>query len=251
MGRLISFLFGILLVGSLLAFVVFKVELALVATVTMGALCLTWLAAIVVLPWNLYFRARHLLAEMQVSDRRGIAVDTEARAEGGRVASRMLRISVGLHLVSGALLAAAAWLFGQRLGYAFSALFLLSTLFRPAFEYYAYVQRKLAEFLNRVRYPREDVVKLVADVRSLTTASQAQQKTIEALAQNLGNLGQTVQAGDRENQRRLDALARKFEETIDRLTDNQEIISGIKAFLRLVQADRVGSTGTVGGSVPR
>jgi hypothetical protein len=33
-------------------------------------------------------------------------------------------------------------------------------------------------------------------------------------------------------------VARKFEETIDRLTDNQEIISGIKAFLRLVQPAR-------------
>jgi hypothetical protein len=38
-----------------------------------------------------------------------------------------------------------------------------------------------------------------------------------------------------ESQRQLDAVARRFEETIDRLTDNQEIISGIKAFLRLVQ----------------
>ena len=45
-----------------------------------------------------------------------------------------------------------------------------------------------------------------------------------------------MRAGDQENGRKLDAVARKFEETIDRLTDNQEIIAGIKAFLRLIQA---------------
>jgi hypothetical protein len=30
-------------------------------------------------------------------------------------------------------------------------------------------------------------------------------------------------------------VSRRIEETIDRLTDNQEIISGLKALLRLVQ----------------
>ena len=34
---------------------------------------------------------------------------------------------------------------------------------------------------------------------------------------------------------KIAALARKFEESLDRLTDNRELISGIKAFLRMVR----------------
>jgi hypothetical protein len=35
--------------------------------------------------------------------------------------------------------------------------------------------------------------------------------------------------------RRLEGVARKFDEALDRLTDNREVISGLKAFLRLVR----------------
>ena len=34
---------------------------------------------------------------------------------------------------------------------------------------------------------------------------------------------------------KIAALTRKFEESLDRLTDNRELISGIKAFLRMIR----------------
>jgi hypothetical protein len=42
---------------------------------------------------------------------------------------------------------------------------------------------------------------------------------------------------DHELDRRLDAVGRQFEDTISRLTDNQEVIAGIKAFLRLLRTE--------------
>jgi hypothetical protein len=157
----------------------------------------------------------------------------------------MLRVSLGLHLGSALLLAAGSWLFGQELGYAFAGLFLLSTLFRPAAEYHRFLHDKLSRFLGEVKVPREDAVKLLHDLRALGEAMGAQRrgledhgKELQQLQHGLHHLGEAARAGDLENQRRLDAVARKFEETIDRLTDNQEIISGIKAFLRLVQPAR-------------
>ncbi|TXS19210.1 hypothetical protein EAO70_10280 [Streptomyces sp. adm13(2018)] len=51
-------------------------------------------------------------------------------------------------------------------------------------------------------------------------------------------------AGD-ETDRRIAALAREFESTVNRLTDNEEIITGLKAFLRLLRAtDTLGAPGT-------
>ena len=48
-------------------------------------------------------------------------------------------------------------------------------------------------------------------------------------------------------EKRFMSLARTFEETVNRLTDNQQIIGGIKAFLRLIQQDSVAA----GGAAPR
>lgn len=234
MARFLLCILGIF-VALALSLLVFKVEAGLVITLGLGAACLSWLVAIVVLPWNLYFRARHLLAEMERSERRGIAVDAEARAEARKLAPRMLRLSLALHLVSALLLAGAAFLYGQHLGYIFSGLFLLSTLFRPAVEYHRYLHEKLRGYLNEVKIPREDATQLAAELRLLQEKSDTQGKELERLEAQLTKLSETSRAGDLANERRLEGVSRKFGETIDRLTDNQEIISGIKAFLRLVQ----------------
>jgi len=79
-------------------------------------------------------------------------------------------------------------------------------------------------------------VKLAQDVSAVVARAQGQHEALEKLTQELAQLTEAMKAGDQENGRKLDAVARKFEETIDRLTDNQEIIAGIKAFLRLIQA---------------
>ncbi|MCX5742651.1 MAG: hypothetical protein NT062_09165 [Proteobacteria bacterium] len=229
------FLALVVLVVALLAF---KVELTLVATIAIGVVCLAWLIAIVVLPWNLYFRARRLLVEMSGSERRGIAIAAEARAVTHRIAARMLAISLALHVFSAALLCAGAWLLGERMGYAFGGLFLLTTLFRPAVEYYRYLHGKLTELRHDVLYPRDDVMTLVDDVRRTGSLADQHERQLGELGRELGDLREALRDGDRENARKLDAVARKFEETIDRMTDNQEIISGIKAFLRLVQPAR-------------
>jgi hypothetical protein len=238
MKNLASFLFGVALCGGILAAAHLQVPLTLVATVGAGIACLAWLVVIVVLPWNLYFQARHLLFELQRSKQRGIAVQEQAEGEARAVESRMLRVSVGLHLVSAALLALGAWLSGERLGHVFAALYLLSTLFRPAVEYYRYLRARLTAALDEVKYPRDDIQRVVAEVRQLLEDRTAQGKALSTLREEHAALEAAMVAGDRDAQRRLDAVARKFEETIDRLTDNQEIISGIKAFLRLVQVPR-------------
>jgi hypothetical protein len=239
--RGISSFFGFVagvLVALVVAFLVgrFDVPFATVVTTGMGALCLVWLVVIVVLPWNLYFAARHLLQEMQKSRARGIAVRDDVEGGTRVVAQRMLRISLALHVGTAALLGVGATAYGQPAGQVFAALFLLSTFFRPGVEYYRHLRRQLAETLNEVRYPREDVVKLVDDVRTVVAASEEHARTIAELRSELHRVRAEAASRSEEHKRKLDAVARRFEETIDRLTDNQEIIAGIKAFLRLVQS---------------
>ncbi len=235
MKPLFSFAGGALLTAALLGVLVLHVPLALLGTVAIGIACLVWLVVIVVLPWNLFFQARHLLFEMKRSRERGLVVSTEHEASTRQVARRMLRVSLGLHFASAALLALASWLSGEPLGSAFGALFLLSTLFRPGVEYYRFMRRQLTDVLEEVKYPREDVAKLIRDVEAARLQGEAQHEAHRELTRKLEDLEEKSISQLALAHRRLDTVARKFDEALDRLTDNREVIGGLKAFLRLVR----------------
>jgi hypothetical protein len=235
MKTFLSFLAGGAVVAAVLGAYVLKVPLALVATLGVGLACLAWLVVIVVLPWNLYFQARHVLFEMEGSKARGLAVSAEHEASTRAVKARMLRVSVGLHLASAALLAAGSTWSGEPLGQIFAALFLLSTLFRPAVEYYRYLRVQLAQVMEQVKYPREDVVTLRTDVEQHTAQLRQVTDSHAELERELAQLKEQSLARTADAHRRLDSVARKFDEALDRLTDNREVIAGLKAFLRLVR----------------
>ena len=235
MKTLFSFVAGAVVMAGLLGLVVWHVPLALLGTVALGAACLAWLVVIVVLPWNLFFQARHLLFEMRRSRERGLVVSVEQEAQTVGVQRRILRISIALHVVSAALVGLGSWWSAEPLGSAFAALFLLSTLFRPAVEYYRFLRRQLTEVLEEVKDPREDVARLVRDVDATTGQLKAQQQRLHELSQEMGKLETDSVARTTQAHRRLDAVIRKFDESLDRLTDNREVIAGLKAFLRLVR----------------
>ncbi len=252
MKDLIGFLV-VAVVGCLIAaavgFVYFQVPAEILVTWGMGALSLVWLLILLTLPWNLHFEAKHLLFEIQRSRERGIPVNAERESYAVTLRDRMLKVSVVAHLASAALMAGGTWLLGGSVGYYFSGFYLLGTFIRPGFEYYSYQRRRLRQMSEEVHYPREDVVKLRGDVMQLTARTDRQDEQLEELTRSLGQLGerlearvaavgQTSQEADRHLERQVTALSHKFEETIGRLTDNQEILAGIKAFLRMVREDR-------------
>jgi hypothetical protein len=235
MKTLFSFVAGAALMAGVLGVLVWKLPLALLGAIALGIACLVWLVVIVVLPWNLFFQARHLLFELRRSRARGLVVADEHEAQAMAVQRRMLRISLGLHLGSALLLGLGSWWAAQPMGHVFAGLFLLSTLFRPAVEYYQYLRRQLTDVLEEVKYPREDVARLVHDVDQSTQQWQTQAQRQAELTQELARLEAASVARTTEAHRRLDAVIRKFDESLDRLTDNREVISGLKAFLRLVR----------------
>jgi hypothetical protein len=143
--------------------------------------------------------------------------------------------AVGLHLGSAALVAAGAAWYRAPLGHAFAVLYLVSTWFRPALEYYRALKARLGQLLEEVRYPRADVRTLVETVQRLEDATARHARDLEALEARAGRAEAALAEAEQDGRRRLEAIARRFEETIDRLTDNQEVITGIKAFLRLVR----------------
>ena len=200
----------------------------------MGGLCLLWLIVILKVPWDLYFQAHGVAFELERARERGIATP-DGREAYVRVLRRKLAwIAVGAHWLSAALVAAIAYFSHGMLGYYFAAFYIVSTVFRPAVAAYMYLSRKLAIIGEEAHYPREDVV----EMRSRLQWHDQTLNTVTAQMEQYGEELRREKSGreeaDREMRQRIQAISREFESTVSRLTDNQEVINGIQAFVRLV-----------------
>lgn len=224
---------------------------SLVAGAAAGALCLLWLLALLTLPWNLYFRAHAVLAEIEVSRGKGLAIDMARDIEAGRIARLMLRAAVAGHLLTAAAAVAATLATGRVFGWWLAGFFLLSTFFRPAGAYFGQLRRRLGSLMKDVTFPRDDVTELRNDVTRVKHSAKVlgekvdeHYRTLAELRRVVDALGVSVYARADDADRKIAALGREFEATVNRLTDNQEIIAGLKAFLRLLRTPDAAEGGT-------
>lgn len=200
----------------------------------MGGLCLLWLVVILKVPWDLYFQARGISFEMQRSHERGVEVVAGREEYIKKLSKRLGVLAVGAHIASAALVAAITFFTGGAIGYYFAAFYLISTLFRPAAAAYAYLSYKLSTIAEETRYPREDVVEIRSRLDGVEQSMRDFSTRVEALEERLGTEERTRDEETRELRDNVHDIGREFESTISRLTDNQEIIKGLQAFVRLV-----------------
>ncbi len=243
--KFVSWLWG-LLVG--LAFVAFaahllhlddlirrSIEAGHLLDWTMGGLCFVWLLLILKAPWDLYFEAHHVAWEQQRSRERHVPLSPGRENYVLTVRRRLGWLAVGSHVFSALLVALVAFLNGGvAVGYYFAAFFIVSTIFRPGIAGYVYLLRKLKAVGEEAQYPRDDVVELRARLETGESRIKTAQDEIEQLReQHARQIAQTEQEMQALRQK-LNALGREFETTVNRLTDNREVISGIQAFVRLI-----------------
>ncbi|MEU3793924.1 hypothetical protein [Streptomyces fructofermentans] len=244
MGKVLGVLLAVLAAaGALVVAYAAGAPPDVVLAVGAGVLSLLWLTLLLTLPWNLYFRAHTVLAEIAVSREKGIEVSSVRDAEAARVARAMLWTAVAGHVLTAAVVFAVTWSTEGFTGYWFAAFCLLSTFFRPAGAYFGQLQRRLGRLLKDVTHPRDDVVEIRARVSRVETGARVLEDKAEEHYRALGELRRAVdglamsvcERAD-ETDRKVAVLAREFESTVHKLTDNQEIIAGVKAFLRLLRA---------------
>jgi hypothetical protein len=241
-----------------------------VLSIGVGAVALAWLIVLVAVPWNLYFAARRVAADMATSRARGIGISVDQEAEAGRIARRLLWFALGGHAVTAGVAAVVTYLSGAMLGYYVTGAYLLSAAIRPAAAYYAHLRERITALSRDSRYPREDVVllrgrtdKLATSVEELTKdlrrsgrdCTEDLRRTESRLADEIaharqvlgGDLGrlQDAQAADRdaarsrdeELSRRIDTMIRRIDETLSGLGDQQELLAGLRALVRMVRAE--------------
>ena len=246
------------------------VKLSTLVSIAAGAAALGWLIVLVSAPWNLYFGARQVLAEIDASRRRGIHVDPADEAEARRIRRRMLWFALGGHLVTAIGAGLIGYLADETAGYYFAGFYLFSAAIRPAVAYFSHLRRRIGELSREARYPRDDVVALKSGLEDLTAAvrrldeelPQASRTAADELraatVRLTGDLShaqqrlvadvtrlEDAQAADRqaareradELGRKLEAMTRRIETTLDGLGDHQELQAGLRALVRMIRAD--------------
>jgi hypothetical protein len=206
------------------------------------AAALAWGLVVLTLPWDLHFQARRVLHEHDRSLARGLVVHV-GRADIARVARRTLAVALLAHLGSAAGAALVAAAIDWPAGWLVAAAYVASCGFRPIGAWYTHLRAWLAQAHGEVTHPREDLLALRARVDRLEAALAATRGEAATAAAELAKVEATfakaeaaLRAEDRRLATRIDALARGFEDAVARLTDDRDLLAGIRAFLRMVRA---------------
>ncbi|MQY15993.1 hypothetical protein SRB5_61850 [Streptomyces sp. RB5] len=249
MGKLLTGAVAVALtVGALVLAYAVDVPTGTVLGIAAGLLSLLWLLVLLTVPWNLYFKAHAVLAEIAVSREKGLTVPEKRDAEAARIARIMLRTAIGGHVLTALLALGITLVTGEEAGYWFAGFFLASTVLRPSGAWFGQLRERLGVLLREARFPRDDVVTLLGQVEDvvrgqklLEAKAEEQYRTLAELRRTVDALNASVYTRADEADRKIDALAREFESAINRLTSNEEIITGLKAFLRLLRSDEPGT----------
>lgn len=228
-------------------------------TVGGGVAALMWTVVLVTLPWNLHFDARQVLRENAVARSRGIDVPPEQDREAGTIARRTLWLALGGHLVTAAVTAVFALATGAVAGYYLATFFLLTTAVRPATAFLRHLRVRLTVLGRANRFPRDDVAAVKLELGSVSSAVDVLRTRVEdafrAVNDDLARLRrqvtddvsrvETTQAADRSASRdrdaelrgRVEQMARRIEATLDGISDHQELLTGIRALVRMIRGD--------------
>ncbi|WP_042371182.1 hypothetical protein [Streptacidiphilus neutrinimicus] len=204
-----------------------------------GAVCLIWLAVLLTVPWNLYFQARTARREIAEGRAAGLDIAEGRERDAERIATRLLRSAIAAHLLSALVIGVVAAVSGQAVGYWFCAFYLVATVLRPAEAWLRHLRTRIGALREEATFPRDDIIALKARLDTAEAGVAGLDTETRRLAQELDRLAVLARRRDDQLEVRIHALGRRFEDTLGSLTDNQEVINGIRAFLRLLREEGV------------
>jgi hypothetical protein len=207
-----------------------------------------WLLTVVVVPWDVYFRARTVLADAAPTRERGLPVDERQVAYVRRIARGGLALAIGLHVSTAAVLLALAVTGVSKVGYAGSVAALLLTGVRPATAAYRYLADRLRAIHQQWRYPAQDVVELRARVDAAEAAVKRFDAEFDAgrpesllsrqrdeAAQSrraIADVAAAVEAARAANELDHERLAREARSAVARITADGQFLDHVREIIR-------------------
>jgi hypothetical protein len=213
------------------------VPLSALLAVGGGVAALMWTVVLVTVPWNLYFDARLVLRRIAAARERGIAVPESRDREAQLIARRTRWLALAGHLGTAIAAAVFAGVSGHLIGYWLAAFFLISTAVRPAAAFVKHLRVRLMVLRVESSFPPDDVESLKMRVgvleRSLGVVRTDVDQGRTTVAEELGRL-RVRAAAERD---RVEQMARRIEVALDGMSDHQELLTGIRALVRMIRTE--------------
>jgi hypothetical protein len=210
-----------------------------------------WLMVIVTVPWNVYFDAKEVIGEAAISRDKDIQVDDQQVSYVTKVSRWSIIIAILLHLLSALGLYILAKTGISVVGYVSSGATLLLTGLRPAVRGYQYLARRLSMIRQQIKYPREDVIKLLHDfqdleikvkdlVEKLDTSKDNSWATVQAqkiqeARQDIASLTAIIEKFQARNKLEHEQLAREAKTAIAQLTEDSQFLNHVREIIRFVK----------------
>lgn len=126
-----------------------------------------WLMLITTVPWNMHFKAKEILSDIKESQKTGISVENIDINYAQKISKTYLFVAILLHILSAVGLYILAKTGISVVGYIGAAFAIALTALRPSVRMYEYISYRLANMSERIKYPREDINKVTADLEQL------------------------------------------------------------------------------------
>jgi hypothetical protein len=250
LNSILFFLGAMILAFALLTWA--KVPVGNLTDWVTGLLAFFWLLAIVTVPWNIYFKAKAVLANAQPTRERGLTVDERQVAYVRKLVGLSFWAAIGLHLASAIVLYFLAHAGVLRIGYVASVIALMLTILRPSISAYEYLAARLHAIGQNWIYPVEDVVELRGRVTSLESSVKSVQESLDPqrpdslLATERAYAQETRQqvvtaAADLEafhasNEQDHERLATEARSAISQLTTDGQFLDHVREILRFFKS---------------
>jgi len=237
-----------LIFASMVAYYLGWIQGSNLLTLMMSILGLVGLLLIIKLPWDLYFEARYLLAEQSESIRRGIEIPEEDHTYTQKMEKKLLMMCISLHILSASAIGLATYYSGGFLGYYFAGFYLLSTFFRPIASFYVMQRQRFASLRSRCKVPREDAINFAMRIEELERGFKEFQKStaegFEDIEGQHSELSAELRAARsdgsaqfRQLDQKLDQVLNEFTRSIEKLTEDKELLRGIRAFVKVIKEE--------------
>jgi hypothetical protein len=213
-----------------------------------GGASFWWLLVIVTVPWNVYFKAKEVLAEGEQSTEKEIPVDEKQVDYVKVLAKRSLIIAIALHLFSAAGLYILSATGISAVGYVGSGAALLLTGLRPAISAYEYLYARLNLIRDEWKYPREDIFELRNRFYTLEESIKRleeqlnpensysvvanQQRYAEETRKELARISADLEELRATNQTEHERLARDARATIAQLSTDGQFLDHVREIIR-------------------
>jgi len=218
---------------------------------TAGAI-FVWLVIVVTVPWNIHFRAKEVLNDAEMSQERGISVDSRQVSFAKVWVKRSLIIALSLHFISALVLYLLAVNGIGAIGYWGAIAALLLTVLRPVISAYEYLTRRLSQISEQVKYPREDIVSLRQRLEQLehnlvlvqkelnphssNSLLSKQNEWIELSRQEFAQLKASLAELRATNQQEHQRLSLESKQAVAQLSEDSQFLSHVKEMIRFFKS---------------